>query len=102
LRREVQWVDTNRPFQFQKGRQLFIGSHNETFSVVAMASAIQIVRRLESMADTQPQPALLRLSVMISQKQYRTLMPGRPIGGRPIFDHSAASFTASRQNPLDY
>src|SRR5512133_2994497 len=33
------------------------------------ASAIQIVRPLESIADTQPQlqPALLRLSAMISQ-----------------------------------
>jgi len=33
------------------------------------ASAIQIVRPSESMADTQPQlqPALLRLSAMISQ-----------------------------------
>jgi hypothetical protein len=29
-------VDTNRPFQFQKRGQLFIGTHNETLSVVAM------------------------------------------------------------------
>src|SRR5205809_1014412 len=29
-------VDTNRPFQFQKCRQLFIGSHNETLPVAAM------------------------------------------------------------------
>jgi hypothetical protein len=28
--------DTNRPFQFQKRRQLLIGLHNETLSLVAM------------------------------------------------------------------
>jgi len=32
----AQQVDTNRPFQFQKRRQLFIGSHNQTPSVVAV------------------------------------------------------------------
>jgi hypothetical protein len=52
----------------QKRRQLFIRTHNEMLSVVAM-SAIQIVRPAESRAETQPQlhPALLRLSAMISQ-----------------------------------
>src|SRR5437762_4674227 len=29
-------VDTNRPFQFQKCRQLFIGMHNKALSVAAM------------------------------------------------------------------
>jgi hypothetical protein len=29
-------VDTNGPFQFQKGRQLFIRSHNEAVSIAAM------------------------------------------------------------------
>jgi hypothetical protein len=29
-------VDTDRPLQFQKRRQLFIRAHNETLSVVAM------------------------------------------------------------------
>jgi hypothetical protein len=29
-------VDTNRPFQFHKRRQLFIRTHNETLSVTAM------------------------------------------------------------------
>ena len=29
-------MDTNRPFQFHKRRQLFIRTHNETLSVVAM------------------------------------------------------------------
>jgi hypothetical protein len=29
-------MDTNRPFQFQKGSQYFIGTHNETLSVAAM------------------------------------------------------------------
>jgi hypothetical protein len=28
-------MDTNRSFQFQKRRQLFIRSHNETLSVIA-------------------------------------------------------------------
>ena len=38
------------------------------------ASAIQVVRPLESIAETQPQlhPALLRLSAMISQYFTRT------------------------------
>ena len=31
----LKWVDTNRPFQFQKRSQLFVGAHNETLSVVA-------------------------------------------------------------------
>src|SRR5262249_46206844 len=34
--------------------QLFIGTHNEPLSVVRCASAIQIVRPLESMAETHP------------------------------------------------
>jgi hypothetical protein len=29
-------MDTNRPFQFQKRSQLFIGVHNEPLSIVAM------------------------------------------------------------------
>jgi hypothetical protein len=29
-------VDTNRPFQFQKRRQFFIGAHNKPLSVGAM------------------------------------------------------------------
>jgi hypothetical protein len=28
-----------RPLQFQKGRQLFIGAHNETLSVAVMRQA---------------------------------------------------------------
>src|SRR5262249_41716633 len=31
-----QYVDTNRPLQFQKCRQLFIRTHNETLFVAAM------------------------------------------------------------------
>jgi hypothetical protein len=31
----AQKVDTNRSFQFQKRGQLFIGTHNETLSIVA-------------------------------------------------------------------
>ena len=43
------------------------------------ASAIQIVRPLESIAETQPQlqPALLRLSAMISQYFMLSLLPHR-------------------------
>ena len=50
-----------------KRRQFFIRVHNETLTVVAVRSAIQIVRPLESIAETRPQlqPALLRLSAMI-------------------------------------
>jgi hypothetical protein len=29
-------VDTNRPFQFQKRSQLFVGAHNEVLTVSAM------------------------------------------------------------------
>jgi hypothetical protein len=34
----------NHPREFQKSLQLFIGTHNETLSVVAMCVSIQIVR----------------------------------------------------------
>jgi hypothetical protein len=59
----------SRRFQFQKRRQFFIRVHNETLSVVAGASAIQIIRPRESTVATQPQlqPVSLRLSAMISQ-----------------------------------
>jgi hypothetical protein len=51
--------------------------HNDTLSVVAIVSAIQIVRPLESIADTQPQlqPALLRLSAIISHYFTRWIVP---------------------------
>jgi len=32
----AQQMDTNSPFQFQKRRQLFIGAHNETVSIIAV------------------------------------------------------------------
>ena len=62
LRRRKQRA--NRPFEFQKRSQLFIRTHNETLPSSRCASAIQIVRPQESIAETQPQlqPALLRLS----------------------------------------
>jgi len=52
----------NCPLQFQKRSQLFIRVHNETLPSSRCASAIQIVRPLESIAETQPklQPASLR------------------------------------------
>jgi hypothetical protein len=52
-----------------------IQQRNTDFDVVPVcASAIQIVRRSKSTADTQPQlhPALLRLSAIISQYFTRT------------------------------
>ena len=39
-------------FKFEKRCQFFIGVHNETLSVVAICVAIQIVRSLESKAET--------------------------------------------------
>ena len=57
----------NRGFQFQKRRQLFISARTmNRFPLSRCASAIQIVRPLESTAETQPQrqPALLRLSAI--------------------------------------
>jgi hypothetical protein len=58
---------SNHRFKFQKRSQLCVRSHNEPLSVVAMR--VRNVRPLESTAETQPQlqPALLRLSAMISQ-----------------------------------
>src|SRR5882724_8101003 len=59
----------NRLFAFQKRRQLFICARTmKRFPSSRWASAIQIVRPLASTADTQPQlqPALLRLSVIVS------------------------------------
>jgi hypothetical protein len=51
----------NRRFKFDKRTQLFIGTHDEALSVAAMCR--------QSTAETQPQlqPALLRLSAMMSQ-----------------------------------
>ena len=56
-------------FQLQKRRQLSPARATKRFPLSRCASAIQIVRPLESTAETQPQlqPALLSLSAMISQ-----------------------------------
>jgi hypothetical protein len=58
----------NHRFQFHKPGQLFIRT-TKRFPSPQCASAIQIVHPLESIAETQPQlqPALLRLSAIISQ-----------------------------------
>jgi len=60
---------TDRQFQFDKRRQLFIRPHNEPFSVSAMRVNNPDYLPLEFIVETQPQlqPALLRLSAMISQ-----------------------------------
>ena len=59
----------NRRFQFHKRGQLFIRMHNETLSVVAMRISKSDCSTVESIAETQLQlqPALLRLSAMISE-----------------------------------
>src|SRR5260370_36188565 len=56
-------VSKHRRFQFHKRRQLFIARTTKRFPSLRCASAIQIVRPSESMADTQSQlqPTLLRL-----------------------------------------
>ena len=56
-------------FKFQKRSQLFIGVHDKTLSVVAMCVDNPDCSPFGSIAETQPklQPALLRLSAMISQ-----------------------------------
>src|SRR6266436_9927903 len=61
--------DPDRRFQFKKPVSFSSARTMKRFPSPRCASAIQIVRQLESMADTQPQlqPALLRLSAMISQ-----------------------------------
>jgi len=59
----------NCRFEFQKRRQLFIRTQNEPLFVVAVRVSIPDRRPLESITETQPklQPALLRLSAIISQ-----------------------------------
>jgi hypothetical protein len=39
---------SDRRFEFNKRAQLFVGAHNETLSVAAGPSTIQVVRPLES------------------------------------------------------
>jgi hypothetical protein len=53
----------NRRFKFNKGSQLFVGTHNEALSIVRCASAIQIVRPLESIAKTQRQLRLITFAL---------------------------------------
>jgi hypothetical protein len=57
----------NRRSQFYKCRQLFIARVTKSFPSSQCASAIRLVRPVESRADTQPQlhPALLRLSAAL-------------------------------------
>jgi hypothetical protein len=45
----------NRRFEFQKRNQLFIACTTNRFPSSRCASAIQIVRHSESIAETQPQ-----------------------------------------------
>jgi hypothetical protein len=61
----------------RKARQFLICTHNEPLIVVAMWSATKIVRPSRSAVETQPQlqPALVRLSAMISQYLTRRLLP---------------------------
>jgi hypothetical protein len=43
-------MSASRRFQFQKPSHVFVGTHHETLSVVAVRVNIQIVRPLESTA----------------------------------------------------
>jgi len=64
------FVTSNRRVELHKSGQLFVGTHDgAVISVAAMASAAKIGLPWESTPETQPQlqPALLRLSAMISQ-----------------------------------
>src|SRR6266487_5054762 len=58
---------SNRRFEFQKRAQLFIHTHDETFSAAAMRVCNGRLFAVGSTVVTQPQlqPALLRLSAMI-------------------------------------
>jgi len=49
-------VDTNRSFQFQKRRQLFICVNNETLSVVAMcvSNPVNVSRRMRANDGANP------------------------------------------------
>src|SRR4051812_16169698 len=64
----TQEVSPNRGFQFQKRCQVFIRVHNETFSLPTCVCNPDRCPA-ESLAATYPQlnPALLRLSAMLSQ-----------------------------------
>jgi hypothetical protein len=66
----------NRRFQLHKCSQLFIRMHNETLSVAAMRVCDEDCSPVGINAETQPQlqPALLRLSAMISQYFTRRIM----------------------------
>src|SRR5258708_6254536 len=59
----------NRRFKLQKRRQLFIRTHNETLSVVAMCISNPYYSLLAGHCQTQPQlqPDALSLSAIISQ-----------------------------------
>jgi hypothetical protein len=80
LRDQIHREFVNRPFQFNKRSQSFIGADNERFPSSRCASAIQIVRPSESTAETQPQlqPDLLSLSAMISQDLIASLPSSSP------------------------
>jgi hypothetical protein len=72
---------TTRQFKFDKDRQLLVRTHNVTPSIMALCAAIQIVRPSRSKADTQQpqlQPALLRLSAVISQSRFMPVRFNRP------------------------
>jgi hypothetical protein len=86
LRDQIYREFVDRPFQFDKRHQLFIGAHNETLSVVAMrVNDPDCVPVQIHGGNTDPTPtALLRLSVMISQ--YFTLNTSSLYLGCHYFD----------------
>ncbi len=78
----------NRRFEFQNAVSFSSACTTKRFPSSRCASTIQIVRPLESIAETQPQlqPALLRLSAMISQ-YFTGMACVAPVG--ELFDHPA-------------
>jgi len=69
IKRQAACGGANRRFQFHKRSQLFIRTHNEAFSVVAVCVSNEDRSPWASTVATQPQlqPSLLRLSAIISQ-----------------------------------
>ena len=76
-------MDTNRPFQFQNAVSFSSARTTKRFPSPRCASVIQMVRPLESTADTQPQlqPALLRSSAMIPKASWLHHTPPAALRG---------------------
>jgi len=80
------------PFPIPQTRSTFHPRTMKRFPSSRCASAIQIVRPLESIAETQPrlQPALLRLSATISQSLHAAIVRVYDSAGNVIETHEHA------------